>query len=234
MKNTSQSPSASPTAGQSKGMIIFLVVLVLLVLGAAGYYGYQLLFGSAESSDGGSSSTTPTPTVVTTTTTTPTEAPEVTPTPSPTPTTTAEVPAGWEAVDNTACGYTAYRPTHWYFRKFEGCALGMDPNPIPTASEYWGAVAVFKKSGTAASAAAALKGGLEAGATQETVTIAGREWIIVEGTVDGGEIFDDQHIKAGFISANGKTFEVASQLVPASFAMYEDELDKQMEIIVFN
>ncbi len=232
MQNTSTTPLSSMETkpGGSKGIIIFFVVIVLIVLAVCAFLGYRILFGSSDSGDSGAK-TTPTPTTSTSTSTTTTPTSSVSPTPTEP---AAEIPAGWEAVDNTKCGFTAYRPKGWHYRLFENCAMGLDPNPIPTASEYWGAVAIFKETGTVATAVANLKSNLDAGATETSATIAGRDWVIVEGTLSGGGVFDDQQVKAGFISANGKTYKVASQLIPASFALYEDELDKQMEIIVFN
>lgn len=116
------------------------------------------------------------------------------------------LPEGWEAIENTFQEYTAYRPKGFYYRLFPPnmYLLGVDPNPIPIATEYAGVITLLRTNSTN-NLEGRLKD-LKAGYTEKNVVFNSLEWRIIDGETKDTEMYDSYKVRYAYIKINGKEF----------------------------
>ena len=98
------------------------------------------------------------------------------------------VPFNWKAVVNKSQGYTAYRPSNFYYRIFSGNVLGIDPNPIPEVGEYVGLISLFISTDSLNNEIDRAKDIITTESVSN-VTYANGKWTIVTGLVPEDEMF---------------------------------------------
>ncbi len=145
----------------------------------------------------------------------------------------ATPPSNWKVLDNTKQGYTVYRPTGFYYRLFppDMFVLGIDPNPIPTASEYMGVINMIRLS--ASSNFDTYLGNLEAGYKTCTREIDGRTWTTVVGKTKTTDAFEGKYVKYGKVTVGGKDFMARLENQNANYGGYADEYEIFITTIVF-
>ena len=134
---------------------------------------------------------------------------------------TCTVPDSWEQIDNTSQGYTAYRPSSWYYRFFGSTmeTFGIDPNEIPEVSEYAGVITLNRMQTTMTEYISSLIPGY----SDTTETIGENEWNIIDGTEEESELFGEREARFAFTEADSREFVVI--MVASDTADYEDEFN---------
>lgn len=219
------------------GNRILTAVLVLIIVVIVGL----ILFQFASNRNQQQTSTETADNEVTETPTVTEEPEEDTPTPTPTVTTTTAssgsinvtttVPENWKAIEIASLPYQFYRPNNFYYR-LNGNTLGIDPNPIPEASEHAGIITFTKVSNSKESIVNEQKSALT-GATQFEQTAGDNQWTILTGTIPESEIRAEQKAKIGVITGAGSTYILMYATSPASFSTYEAIFDILLGIIAF-
>ena len=221
-------------------LVSFLIVIVIAAVGAGALF---LVFNPNK---GGSTNTvTPTPSFIdqsgvpdetAVATDIPTTTPVLTSTPGNVVTTTPVVvvtpPAGWKEIDNTSQHYKAYRPG-WYYRLFSPNMeiLGIDPKPIPQASEYVGTIFMMRL--TASNNLGAFKSSLVPGYAQSTRSINGREWTMFVGKVTATAVSTEKFVKAGYVVVSGKEYLAEIQSEASDYGGHESQYETFITTINF-
>lgn len=239
---------------EQKNPVLSIVVLLIIIAAAVGILFLLFKPGTDDSNKTANDvkTVTPTATATVTATVTPsvTAEPSVTPSVSVTaqPTTTpvitgttttvpavndAQPPANWKPIENTSQGYTAYRPTGYYFRLFppDMFVLGIDQSPIPTESEYMGVISMMRLSASNNwdSQIANLKPGYK------TITreINGKSWTVVEGATKDSDAFPSRFIKYGRVKVDSKEFMARLDSSSSNYGGYADEFETFITTVVF-
>ncbi len=137
----------------------------------------------------------------------------------------ATPPENWQAIDFDCLGYTAYRPSGFFFRMFppDCFVLGLDTNRIPEASEYMGMISLMKLSGS--NNFTKYIDQLEDGYTKYTRSIDDRTWTIVEGKQPANELFDAKFVKLGNFKVGSKEYMARIESTSSNFGGYADEFE---------
>jgi hypothetical protein len=210
---------------QEKNPILSILVLLVIVGAAIGIL--FLVFKPGTTTTDNDVNITETPSITTTAklTVTPTVGVTTKATVSVTPVSGAVAPSDWKAIENTSQGYTAYRPAHFYFRLFspDMFALGIDPNAIPSASEYMGTISLIRLS--ASNSFADYTDQLQDGYTTYTRIIDGRTWIMVVGITEANEITAAKYVILGNFSVGSKEYMARLESSSSDYAGYKDEFE---------
>jgi len=148
--------------------------------------------------------------------------------------TESTVPSGWVAVENNTYDYTAYKPSNYYYRFFGSeSVLGIDPNQLPEASSYVGAVSMQTLDGNLETAKNQYIDPFMAIA-QDTKTTKNGTWDLIMAEIPEDEMFPAQNVMCAFIEVDGQVFVVDYRYDSAGDAMYETVFDQFYQAIEFN
>jgi len=219
---------------KSNPLISFLIVIVIAIAGL----GFLFLVFNPNNNTTGTDNSTPSPTATVTVqtstaiTTTPVTTAISTPVTTVAPVVSVTPPADWQEIDNTNQHYKAYRP-HWYYRLFPPNmeVLGIDPNPIPTASEYMGAIFIMRL--TASNNLGVFKSSLEAGYTETTRMINGRQWTMYVGQIQATLASNAKYVKAGYVNVDGREYLAELQNEASNYGGYEAKFETFITTINF-
>lgn len=143
------------------------------------------------------------------------------------------VPDGWKPVENGTYGYTAYRPSSYYYRFFGSqVLLGIDPNEIPTASEYAGAITITAISGSLPTAAQDYYASMTSVVISESTELNGT-WTLVTANIAETISTPAQKTALAFIEVDGQVFVVEYRFQADSTGIYMDVFDQFYPSILF-
>jgi hypothetical protein len=145
----------------------------------------------------------------------------------------ATPPATWKPVENSTQGFTAYRPTGFYFRLFppDMFMLSIDPNPIPTASEYMGVINIIRLS--ASNNFESYLANLETGYQTCTREIDGRTWTTVVGKTKTTDAFEGKFVKYGKVTVGTKEYLARLENLKADYGGYSGQYETFITTLQF-
>jgi hypothetical protein len=146
----------------------------------------------------------------------------------------ALIPDGWKEIENTTYGYTAYRPSNFYYRFFGSASLlGIDPNVIPEASSYAGSVTMMALSGDLETAMADYYSSFLA--IMDTTEDQGNgTWSLISAEIPENEMDAAKNVMCAFIEVDGQVFVVDYRYDASGDAIYEGVFDKFYPAIEFD
>jgi hypothetical protein len=146
----------------------------------------------------------------------------------------ALIPDGWKEIENTTYGYTAYRPSNFYFRFFGSASLlGIDPNVIPEASSYAGAVTMMALSGDLETAMADYYSSFLA--IMDTTEDQGNgTWSLISAEIPESAMDAAKNVMCAFIEVDGQVFVVDYRYDASGTATYEDIFNQFYPAIQFD
>jgi hypothetical protein len=172
---------------RNKGLMYFLLTLVLILLGIVGYSAYLTLTQSErensdnqekqeetddeenEQEEGGETEQEPE------------EEEEVK---------EAELPEGWSEQESSSYGYKIGVPKNWYYRFFSSTKMiGLDPDPIPEASEYAGVITFSIDDREFEEMITETEEYLD-NETKSEITVNGNIWTEIEGEISMDDFFN--------------------------------------------
>lgn len=100
----------------------------------------------------------------------------------------SKLPEGWVEQSSNTYGYTIGVPDKWYYRFFgQTKMIGMDPNPIPEASEYAGVITFSRDDRSYEVLTTELRNGLE-NVTENKVVVNETEWTEISGNLSNDDL----------------------------------------------
>ena len=146
--------------------------------------------------------------------------------------TAAAVPGNWVKIDNGALvSYDVYRAKGFNYRVFTNDFVGIDPNPIPSASEYAGIISVMKLSG--ANNFDSQLANLEPGYQKCTREIDARTWTTVVGKTKANEISSSNFIKYAKVTVNAKDYMAKLTSTAADYSGQANNFETFITILKF-
>jgi hypothetical protein len=171
---------------KNKGLIYFLSALVLILLGIVGYFAFLVLNDNKKDSNDNQESQEQTDEEendqeVEEETEEEPEEEEVE---------EAELPEGWSEQESSSYGYKIGVPKNWYYRFFSSTKMiGLDPDPIPEASEYAGVITFSVDDREFDEMVSQTEDYLD-NETKSEITVNGNLWTEIEGEISMDDFFN--------------------------------------------
>ncbi len=238
-QNDVANKATNNTMSSSMTMLLSVIAVLLAILIALIGYGVYKMSADADHDKDHKETAQVTPTSTPTQPYNPTTTSTTTPTATTKPTATAkpvaknEVPAGWKAIKMPTYKYTAYRPSNYYYRFFDsGKILGIDPNPIPEASEYLGVVTLQVTTGDLETRKMEHIDSWMALAVDKKTKKNGT-WDLVKGTIPGDEMMPEKEAIMAITKKGNYVYIVDYRQTKDSFDKYEKIFDQFYPAILF-
>ncbi len=146
----------------------------------------------------------------------------------------ATLPAGYIYQENPTYDYKIGMPDTWYYRYFDSARLiGLDKNPVPTASEYAGLITFYAKPGTLASYITDMESQLDE-YDQTEVVVNCLTWTRITGVTQENMV-SSGNLKAiiSAIDIDGQLYTLAMESDSSTYATNLVIYNKVLESIVF-
>jgi len=132
------------------------------------------------------------------------------------------VPAGWKPIKVAKYHYTAYRPSNYYYRLFDGGkVLGIDQNAIPEVGGYAGIITLEVTTGDLEDVKMERIDNWMAIATDRRVE-KNATWDLVTGTIPGDEMMPEQQAILAITKKGNYVYVVQYQNSKSDYDTYED------------
>ncbi len=147
----------------------------------------------------------------------------------------SKIPEGWLEQTSTSFGYSIGVPDKWYYRFFgQTRMIGMDPNPIPEASEYAGMIVFTVDERPYDQMVNELKTGLESVSETENF-VDSLTWLRIEGIISEEDIFHPgQMVIHAVISHEGNSYRLTYSSSKESYNENLETFNDVLETISFN
>jgi len=147
----------------------------------------------------------------------------------------SRIPEGWLEQESAVFGYKIGVPDKWYYRFFSQTQMiGMDPHPIPEASEYAGMISFVVIDRPYDQVISETKTGLENVSETEQI-VNSLSWTRIEGVIPEEDVFyPGQMMTHAIVFHNSKSYKLTYMSSKESYNDNLQTFNDVLETISFN